>query len=79
MENLNKYNEIFRNVFLIDESALNDDFNILNIDKWDSVAHMRLISEIEDTFGILFDTDDIINFSSYTVGKEILRKYNIQL
>ena len=38
---------------------------------------MTLISDLEDGFKITFETDDIIDFSSYKKGKEILKKYNI--
>ena len=31
----------------------------------------------EDSFDIMFDTDDIIDFSSYEKGKELLKKYDI--
>ena len=42
---------------------------------------MQLIAELEDTFGIMMDTDDIIDFSSSEKGKEILAKpeYQIEL
>lgn len=46
---------------------------------WDSVAHMVLMSEIENAFDIMLDTDDVIDFSSFEKGKEILRKYDIEL
>lgn len=46
---------------------------------WDSVAHMVLISEIENAFEIMLDTDDVIDFSSFEKGKEILRKYDIEI
>ena len=35
------------------------------------------ISELEETFDIMMDTDDIIDFNSYKKGMEILNKYNI--
>jgi acyl carrier protein len=44
------------------------------IPEWDSVGHMGLISAIEETFDIMMDTDDIIDFSSFEKGKEILGK-----
>ena len=56
-----------------------EDVSILNIEKWDSVAHMGLISELEEAFDIMFDTDDIINFTSYTCGIDLLKKYGIEL
>lgn len=47
------------------------------IPEWDSVGHMSLVAEIEDAFDIMMDTDDIIDFSSYEKGIEILKKYDI--
>lgn len=49
------------------------------IPEWDSVGHMALVSEIEDAFDIMMDTDDIIDFSSYEKGIEILKKYEIEI
>lgn len=46
---------------------------------WDSVAHMVLMSEIENSFDIMLDTDDVIGFSSFEKGKEILKKYDVEL
>lgn len=40
---------------------------------------MSLIAELEEAFGIMMDTDDIIDFSSYTKGMEILKKYGVEL
>ena len=42
------------------------------IEQWDSVGHMGLVAALEDVFDIMMDTDDIIDFSSYEKGKEIL-------
>lgn len=40
---------------------------------------MGLIASLEEAFDIMMDTDDIIDFSSYTKGIEILKKYNVQM
>ena len=48
------------------------------IEQWDSVAHMRLVSEIEDAFDIMLDTDDVLDMSSYTKAQEILMKYGVE-
>lgn len=47
------------------------------IEQWDSVAHMRLVAEIEDVFDVMIDTDDVIDMSSYPKVKAILAKYGI--
>lgn len=49
------------------------------IQEWDSVGHMSLVAEIEDAFDIMLDTDDIIDFSSYEKGIEILKKYEVEI
>ena len=46
---------------------------------WDSVGHMALVAALEDEFDIMLDTEDLIDFSSYKKGVEILRKYDIEL
>ena len=78
MENKIKYNTAFMESFGIDESAL-DGLEYQSIDEWDSVGHMGLIAEIEEAFGIELEMDDVIDFGSYAKGKEILKKYNVEI
>ena len=44
-----------------------------------SVAHMGLIAQLEDCYGVLLDTDDIIDMSSVAKAREILAKYGVAL
>lgn len=77
MSNLEKYTEVFTKLFEISSEEAQK-LNYQDIDAWDSVGHMTLISELEETFGIDMDADDIIDFESFEAGKSILEKnYNI--
>ena len=78
MSNLEKYNEAFIKALSISADKLNNDLCYQDIAEWDSVGHMALIAELEEVFDIMMDTDDIIDFSSYKVGKEILAKYDVE-
>ena len=49
------------------------------IDEWDSIGHMGLMSELEEKFKITLSTDDIVDFSSFQKGKKILKKYKINI
>jgi hypothetical protein len=40
---------------------------------------MGMIASLEDEFDIIFEMDDIIDFSSYEIGKQLLLKYGIVL
>ncbi len=51
----------------------------MGIPAWDSIGHMSLVAALEEAFDIMMDTDDIIDLSSYEKGKEILKKYDIEL
>ncbi|MEL7567163.1 MAG: acyl carrier protein [Dehalobacterium sp.] len=78
MENLEKYNKVFIETLGIGEEKLIG-LKYQDIENWDSVGHMSLIAALEDTFKIMMDTDDIIDFGSYEKGKEIMKKYNVEL
>ena len=73
MNNDEKYLNVFVETFSISpEAAMKLEYQ--GITEWDSVGHMGLIAAKEDCFGIMMDTDDIIDFSSFEKGKEILAK-----
>lgn len=79
MKNLDKYNQIFAEVFGVDVSQLGADFSSQNVDGWDSVRQLSLTASMEDAFDIMLDAEDIIDFNSYENGKAILAKYEIEL
>ena len=76
---LKKYDQAFITAFDVDASALGSDLKYESIQEWDSIGHMGLIAELEDSFDISMEMDDIIDFSSYEKGKEILKKYDIEI
>lgn len=78
MTNLEKYKNAFVEAFKINEAEV-EGLKYQDIQAWDSVGHMNLIAVIETAFDIMFETDDIIDLSSFEKGKEILSKnYNIE-
>ena len=78
MTNLEKYVKAFSEALEVPE----DQVQALvygESEKWDSVGHMTLIAALEDAFDIMVDMDDIIDLSSFEKGKEILRKYDVEI
>ena len=76
-ENEKKYKEVFLNSLSISEDKFSDKLEYNDISEWDSIGHMTLMSGLEEAFNISIEMDDIIDFSSYNKGKEILKKYNV--
>ncbi|MBQ3392894.1 MAG: acyl carrier protein [Lachnospiraceae bacterium] len=74
-----KYDEIFVKVFEVDKSELGSGFNFADVEKWDSLSHLTLISELEDAFDIMFETDDILHFGGYDNGRKILARYGVAI
>tara|TARA_B110000093_G_scaffold160164_1_gene180448 strand:+ start:310 stop:546 length:237 start_codon:yes stop_codon:yes gene_type:complete len=77
MKNKNKYIEIFLKSFSIDKKKFNEKIKYNDIPEWDSIGHMTLMSDLEDGFNISINTDDIIDFSSFKKGIQILKKYKV--
>ncbi len=74
-----KYKEIFSTSLNVDQEKINENLKYNEIEEWDSIGHMTLISTLEEEYKISFETDDIIDFSSFSKGIEILKKYNINV
>lgn len=61
----------------IDAGIVTNELKYNTISQWDSTAHMILVAEIENTFDVMLDTDDIIDMSSVAEAKRILAKYDV--
>lgn len=78
MTNIEKYTNVFTETFKI-TAAETENLRYQDISAWDSVGHMGLVAAVEDAFDIMMEADDIIDFSSFEKGKEILSaKYSIE-
>ena len=44
---------------------------------WDSLGHMALVAEIEDTYGVMLETADVVSLSSYAAAVELLERLKV--
>ena len=77
MTTLEKYKNSFAESLSLDKKLINDELKYNDVPEWDSIGHMTLMSSLEETFNITLDTDDIVDFSDFKKGKEILKKYKV--
>lgn len=73
------YNEIFCKTFSVAEDELGVGFTFSETPNWDSLAHLELISALEDNFEIMLEADEITHFGSYENGKRILRDHGVEI
>ena len=78
MENIELYKQAFIESFEVKEEDL-ETLEYQDIEMWDSVGHMVLMTALEEKFDIMMDMDDIIDFSGFEKGKEILMNYDIKI
>lgn len=78
MTNLEKYTQAFCEAFDIEPSVATS-LKFQDIEAWDSVGHMGLVTAIEDAFDIMLEPDDIVDLNSFEKGKELLKKYDIEI
>lgn len=67
--------QIFASALQIAPERVTDDLEYGSIKEWDSVSHMILVAALEDAYGVMIDTDDVIDMNSVAKAKQILQKY----
>ena len=80
MSNLVKLNKVLCDVFDFKKMEdINDDLGPDEIEAWDSLGHVELVTRLEESFGISLEVVDISRM--YTIGgiTKIIEKYGIQI
>ena len=63
-EILEKLTEILKDTLDLDELELSEDTVADDVDGWDSLAHITIISEVEDAFGIRFPMKNVLTMKN---------------
>ena len=79
MSTKKKYQDIFIKSLSMDNNKFNENLKYNDIPEWDSIGHMSLVAALEETYKISLETDDIVDFSSFKKGIELLKKYNVNV
>ena len=78
MTSLEKYDSFFLSAFPVKPEDL-PGLKYRGIKEWDSMAHMDMMSAMEEYYDISLSSIDVLDFSSYEKGKEILAKYGVEI
>lgn len=69
-----KVQQTFAQVFNIDESLIDENVTMDNLDEWDSMRHMELVTALEKAFNIKFKMNEIINLNSVKAILAIIKE-----
>ena len=79
MDAKKKYQDIFIKSLSIESTKFNENLKYNEIPEWDSIGHKSLVAALEEEYKINLETDDIVDFSSFKKGIELLKKYNVNI
>lgn len=69
---LERLNEIFQDVFDNEELVVNDASCAENVEGWDSLRHITLISAVEKAFGMKFAMKEVLEMENVGAMADIL-------
>ena len=49
-----------------------------SIAQWDSLAHLNLVTAIEDEFDVMLDVDNVLGLHSFTAAVDMLKGRGVQ-
>jgi acyl carrier protein len=64
--------ELVAEVLEVESSALDDATSPASLDRWDSLAHVLLITTVEETYDVVLSTDEMRQASSLGELRRIL-------
>ena len=50
---------------VLEDPSIDLDSSVENVDGWDSVGHLTLVTAIEETWGVIFSFSEIVEMSSF--------------
>lgn len=60
--------------FKLPADEVTDELSPDTLDDWDSLSHLRLVSALEEAFGIKFENSEIMDMASVGAIREMLAK-----
>lgn len=71
---MEKLDKILCEVFRLKDSELSDALTMQDIDRWDSLTHMDLVTSIEEGLEIQLTMDDIMSMKDIKTIKKIVHE-----
>lgn len=78
MTNVEKYKNCYVEGLELDIETV-ENASMESVERWDSIGQMSLVALIEDAFSVEFEPEELLTFTTYSSGIEILRKHNIEI
>jgi acyl carrier protein len=71
---MQKINQILIKVLNLKSDQITDDLSIENVESWDSLTHMDLITSLEEEYGFELSMDEIIQMTNLLSIRRIIQE-----
>lgn len=78
MTNLETYKNCFVEGLELDVERV-ECASMETVERWDSIGQMSLIALVEDAFCIELEPEEVLAFTSFAAGLEILKSHGVDL
>jgi acyl carrier protein len=79
MNTIEQLHGVFSRAFEIPVEQINDQLEYQAIAEWDSMSHLVLVEELENTYNITIEMEDILEMNSVERIKIALKKYGFEI
>lgn len=66
--------KVVSETFKISPDEVTDELSPDTLDDWDSLSHLRLVTALEEAFGIKFENSEIMDMASVGAIREMVEK-----
>jgi acyl carrier protein len=67
-----KIKQVFNSVFQVSPEQVSDTLSPQDVSGWDSLGHVRLVTALQEQFGVEFDVDEIMSMENVAEIKKII-------
>lgn len=72
-----KLSEILEKIFQLPSDNITDEISQENLEAWDSMTHLILVTELEESYNIQIAEDDILAMKTVADIKNVLAKNSV--
>ncbi len=73
------FEELFCSILELEPSQLDDQVSQASIGTWSSLAHINLVTALEEAYGVSFTTQEILAMKSVGNARTLLREKGVAL
>ncbi|MFX0204520.1 MAG: acyl carrier protein [Candidatus Hodarchaeota archaeon] len=73
------FEDIISKILLLESEQIKDDVSRDDLELWDSMTHLALVSELEQVFDIILSDDDVTEIKTIGDIKGTLNKFDIKV